>query len=200
MGFVLASNMGKVLLEPMRDILLSSHTAAVCIFVNFVSECSKWAKRLEDLLVDAFLSVAVITIHGEMDKNEKFGFIQLFTGHLVMANYDCRALVGTAAVNTGINNKHLQLVNRFGIPRCVPTSLQERGRNARVAGMIGAYVILTNWKMFITLALYILEPDKNPTEQPTEYVGVNSAISPRKTTTPRPPTNTMQIPLTREEK
>ena len=80
-------------------------------FVNFVSECSKWAKRLEDLLVDAFLSVAVITIHGEMDKNEKFGFIQLFTGHLVMANYDCRALVGTAAVNTGINNKHLQLVN-----------------------------------------------------------------------------------------
>ena len=88
MGFTLGSNMGKALLKPMRDLLVSSATVAVCIFVNFVSECSKWAKRLEDLLAEVKSSVAVITIRGEMDKNEKFGFIQLFTGQLVMADYD----------------------------------------------------------------------------------------------------------------
>ena len=73
--------MGKALLEPTLGLLVSSATVAVCLFVNFVSECSKWAKHLEDLLVAVKLSVAVITIHGEMDKNEKFGFIQLFTDH-----------------------------------------------------------------------------------------------------------------------
>ena len=103
--------MGKTLLEPMVDLLVSNATVAVYIFVNFVLERSKWAKRLEDLLVEKRSSVAVITIHGEMDKNKKIGSIQFFTGYLVMANYNSRALVGTAAVNTGINNKNLQLVN-----------------------------------------------------------------------------------------
>lgn len=49
-GLTLGSKLGKVLLEPMANLLASSPTVCVCVFVNFVSEVSKWAERLEHLL------------------------------------------------------------------------------------------------------------------------------------------------------
>ena len=139
MGLRICSNMEKKLLHLLVGILLSSATVCVCVFVNFVSECAKWSKVFEDLLADNHSYTAVLTIHGEMDKNEKFGYVKLYTGHLSMPDYDPRALIGTAAVNTGMDNICLEPVDRFGFPRCPSTLLQERGRNARMAGMLIAF-------------------------------------------------------------
>ena len=66
------------LLNPLVNLLLSSTTVCICIFVNFVSECSKWAKILENLLADKLSSTAVEVIHGDMDRNEKFGFVKIY--------------------------------------------------------------------------------------------------------------------------
>ena len=200
-GLNIGTKMGKALLEPMVDLLIASTTVCVCIFVNFIRECGKWAKILEELLADKFSTVAVLQIHGEQDKNEKFGYMKLYTGHLSMVDFYPRALVATGAANTGFDNLTLQLVNRFGFPRCIPTLLQERGRNARVPGMTGEYNIFTNWVMFVKLALSMLLPAKKDKEVPTECSGVNSAIP----TTPQPAPRTsdsqsaMKYPLTKAQ-
>ena len=119
----------------------------MCVFVNFVSECAKWAKVVEDLLNDIFSSISVVQINSEMDRHEKNGSIKLSTGFLKMVGYNPRVLVATSAVNTGIDNRQLQLVHRFGLLRCPTTLLQERGRNACAPGMTGAYVIFTLRKL-----------------------------------------------------
>ena len=132
----------------------------VCVFVvvNFISECTKWGKVVEGMLNDIFSSVSVIQIKGEMDKHGKCSFIKLSTGFLKMVGYDPHALFATSAANTGIDNQHLQIVNRFSFP-CYPTTLlQECGRNARVVGMTGIYVIFTSWLLFVKLASSIFTP------------------------------------------
>ena len=63
--------MAKHFLDPMVQMLISNSTASVCIFVNFVSKCSKWSKILEDLLLDKCSYVVVVVIHGEINKLEK---------------------------------------------------------------------------------------------------------------------------------
>ena len=93
----------KILLALMITLLLSGPT--VCMrFFNFLSECTKWAKVIEDLLNDISSSISIIEIHNEMEKHEKFGFIRLFTGFLKMVGYDPRILVAISAANTGIDN------------------------------------------------------------------------------------------------
>ena len=71
--------------------------------------------------------------------------------------FNPRALVATAAANTGIDAPRLVWVLRVGMPRCLITLLQERGRNAREVGMTGMYVVLADWVMFAYLVLSILK-------------------------------------------
>ena len=122
-----------------------------------------------------------------MDKSEKFGFIKLFTGFLWMAGYDPRVLVATSAANTGIDNGQLQLMNCFGFLPCPTTLLQERGRNACVAGMTGSYITFTPWMIFVKLALSMFLPFTKSANEPSEYEGINTIIpslSPDRPTTP----------------
>ena len=148
----------KILIAPMVALFLLSPTVCVCISVNFVPECSKWAKIIENLLSNIFSSISVTQIHGDMDKNAKLGFIKLFTRFLWMVGYDPRVLVATSAANTGVDNCQLQLVNRFGFPCCPTALLQEWGCNALVAGMTWRYILFTSWMMFIKLAFSMFLP------------------------------------------
>ena len=116
----------------------------VCVFANFVAECAKWAKVVDDLLNNIFSSISVVQINGELDKHDKFGFIRLFARFLKMVGYEPYVLVATSAANTGIDNRQLQLVYCVKFPRCPTTLFQERGRNACAPGMTGEYVIFTS--------------------------------------------------------
>ena len=75
-----------------------------------------------------------------------------------MSGYDPRVAIATAAGNTGIDKKTIEMVLRMGIPRDVLTSFQERGRNARQPGMTGAYSITTSWTWSVKLLLSVLIP------------------------------------------
>ena len=92
-----------------------------------------------------------------------------------MDGLNCRAVVGTSCVNTGIDHHNVRLVQRAGIPRCIVTSIQEGGRNARKDGMTGEFIIYAEWTSFVRLLLLILIPFKNNTEK-SESDGVNSVI------------------------
>ena len=79
-----------------------------CISVNFKSDCQRWAGELEDLIGDRCLpNTHMLQINGDMDKNEKFTFISIYTSYLWMANYYPRVLVVTAAANAGIDQPKL---------------------------------------------------------------------------------------------
>lgn len=67
-----------------------------------------------------------------MDKNKKFAFIWLFTTAVKMEKtFDQRVLVATTAAHIGTKQPLFNYVLRVGLPRCIITLLQERGRNSR---------------------------------------------------------------------
>ena len=74
--------------------MLLSHLSAnpssyAAVFVNFKSECVKWAEVLEEQLAAKAMTIDVLQINGDMDKHEKFAYIRLFTGDLRMLDYFC---------------------------------------------------------------------------------------------------------------
>ena len=83
--------------------MVDNETAHACIFVNFRSECSKYAGEFEEIFGAASIrNVHLLEINGDMDKNEKFAFIRLFTTSVCLRRYYPRVLVATPAANTGI--------------------------------------------------------------------------------------------------
>jgi len=92
-----------------------------CVFVNFKSECSKWAGVLKEKLADKLIDVHVIQIHGDQDKHETFAFTQLFTSSVKMQNYNPFMLFTTAAASTGIDQTLVEWVMTVGLPRCLTT-------------------------------------------------------------------------------
>ena len=60
----------------------------------------KWAAELERKLADQLVDIDVIQINRDIDKNEKFAFVRLFTTMLTMQNYNPRVLVAAPATNT----------------------------------------------------------------------------------------------------
>ena len=159
--------------------LRTDENAYVCIFVNFCSETKKWADVLEGKLSEVLLSVDVLQINGNMDKHEKIAFIRLYTSTVKMSNLDPGVLVATAAANTGIDQIQLVHVLRIGLPRCITTMLQERGRNARRIEMQGLFAVFTNRPMFVKLLLSILLPPEVESEEVADHEYINSVITTR---------------------
>ena len=54
------------------------------MFVNFHSEVHKVGAALEDFMAETLVRTSVLAINGDMDKNEKFAFIRLFTSTLAV--------------------------------------------------------------------------------------------------------------------
>ena len=98
------------------DFLKQDEVGCACVFVNFVGETSKWTEKIESSLDAANIDAHVLAINGQMDKHEKFAFIRLFTGDIEMQGLNCRVVVGTSCVNTGIDQHNVRLVQRVGIP------------------------------------------------------------------------------------
>jgi len=179
------------------------------IYVNFKTECSHWAAKFEKLITKALLddddddkTINVIQIHGDMDKEEKFRFIRLFTGDEVMADTNPQVLTATSAANTGVDQERLDWVTRIGLARCISTILQERGRNARKSGMKGMFQMFTSWKLFVSLILSILAPSQEMgKEQNSSDGSINTmirALSPQKPS--QMDAHKYNCPLTAEQK
>ena len=165
-------------LSPIVQLLKKDRDVRACVFVNFRHEATKWTQVLENLLSDELLSTAVLNVNGDMDKHEKFAFIRLFVAAIRKGKFNPRVLVATAAANTGIDAPQLVWVLRVGIPRCLITLIQERGRNAREAGLRGMFVILTDWSMFVFLLLSVLAtPNSSDGDEIHDHFFVNSMIT-----------------------
>ena len=90
-------------------------------FCKFAKECGECTKNVKELLAENSLDIDVITINEKLDKDDKFGLVCLFTGSLTCEGARPQILIGTGAVNTGIDQRLVKLVLRVGIPRCLET-------------------------------------------------------------------------------
>ena len=124
-------------------LLKADPDAHTCIFVNFIKECGDCTKNVEDQLAENGLDVDVITITGKLEKDDKFGLVRIFTGSLTCEGAHPQILIGTGAVNTGIDQRLVKLVLRVGIPRCLETFFQERGRCSRDQEL-GTFLLCTD--------------------------------------------------------
>ena len=179
MTFSVTGDIGQVAIPSLVCHLKRNNDSYACLFVNFKSECSVWSKKLEEQLAAAGMTIDVLQITGDMEKEEKFAFIRLFTSDLSLLDFNPRVLAATAAANTGIDQEQLDFVVRVGLPRCIITALQERGRNARVAGMIGCFAVFTSWTLFVKLILTTLVPIVGVDAEANEFLGTNSMITSR---------------------
>lgn len=93
-----------------------------------------------------------------------------------MKNFDPCALVATATVNMGIDQERVDYVIHVGLTRCIITLLQERGGNARLAGMMGLFDVFTSWSLLVCLLLTILLPPKKAPEVVQDHNFSNSMI------------------------
>ena len=179
MGFDVTGDIGQIALPILVKKLREDKTMYACIFVNFRSETVKWGGVLEEQIADAKMDVDVLEVHGDMDKHEKFAFTRLFTTSIRMKHLHPRILVATAAANTGIEQALLTYVLRVGIPRCIVTFLQERGRNSRTPGLRGLFAIYSNWSLFVKLLLTVLLPRDSGSDEIPEHDFVNSTVTAR---------------------
>ena len=94
----------------------------------------------------------------EIRTRAKIAYTQLYTSSVTMEGLNPRAFVATTAANTCIAQPHCNWVLTIGVPCCVTTLLQKRGRH-RFDGM---YIVMTDWKLFMKLLLSVVLPPMKP--------------------------------------
>ena len=122
MEFQVTADISQVGFPCLVEHLKENKTSYACVFVNFKTECSNWASKLEAKLAAASLTIDVLQIIGDMDKDEKFAFIRLFTSVISLVDFHPRVLTATATTNTGIDQERLDCVLRIGLPICIITA------------------------------------------------------------------------------
>ena len=111
----------------------------------------------------------MLSIHGHMDKMEKFAHIRLFTCAIVLRGHRFRVLVATSAANTGIDQPRTKLVTRFGLHRDPITLLQEKGRLVRKPGMTGRFEIYDDFVSWVILVASTLAPGPKTSPNAEDY-------------------------------
>ena len=87
-----------------------------------------------------------------------------------------RVLVATTAANIGIDQPLCVYVLRVGIPRCITTLLQERGRLVRKDGMTGTFALISSWDRWILLLLSVMVPEASGPGEIPDHSYDNSSI------------------------
>lgn len=175
------------LLEAVRHFQASERGKAA-IFTNSRARSHDIARALERKIDEAGMErpVDLMHIHGALLSSEKFWRVRLFC-HPPAANEldaNLRALVGTAAVNVGIDDDLLDLIIRFEFPRDLPTAFQELGRGSRQVGSPSKHILMYCLYSFeyILRGCFIPSSDVDATntqaERQLEFVAATSALSP----------------------
>ena len=166
---------------PLIKLLVDNETVHACIFVNFKSECSKYAGEFEEILGSASIrNVHLVQINGDMDKNEKFAFVRLFTTSVRLRRYYPHVLVATPAANTGIEQMLVVYVLRVGLPRSITMMLQERGRCLPNPGVLGYFVLFVDWSLLIFVLITVVLPvENNSSDELPDYTYAGSMTDAR---------------------
>ena len=194
----------------------ASDLGKVAIFTNSRYRSFVIAQALEKKIDEAELDrpVDLMHIHGALLSSEKFWRVRLFCHPPAPNELDAnlRGLVGTAAVNVGIDDDLLNLIIRFEFPRDLLTAFQEQGRGSRRIGSPSKHILMYCLSSFEFIIGGCLKPSSDieapntQAERQLEFVAATSALSPiadsarRRLDTTKSPTKTAKGTLTRAEK
>ena len=163
----------------------SDLTSKVAVFCNSKHAVTHLSTNLERKLDAKDNDSLCITIHGGLEKYEKFWRIRLFNGSdgEYYSESSFRVLVSTNAANVGIDNNHINLIVRMGLPRDLMTYFQERGRGARQVGSVAECILYASMSSYVSIISQILNYNKltdttDLTNEELEIRGAGSAITP----------------------
>ena len=161
----------------------------VCVFVGSKDRSYHILAELERKLNEALQTVDVMHVHGSLDKNEKYWFIRFFCAGINIPELRAKILLATAAANVGIDHHLVILVLNLGWTRDLCTYFQQRGRGGRVADMECICIQMGSLQSHVEIVFQIhttradAELDDAAVAHDAALVGVNSAISPRRSST-----------------
>ena len=121
----------------------------------------------------------VVVIHGQLEKHDKFRYMQIFSSKLEFKHFCPRVGVFNGAANTGFDLPRLPLIVRFGLPPDLATLFQERGRLVREEGTVGRIIFIASIKAYLD-AQHLIHNPNDAADTDTFYnedFGKNSAIN-----------------------
>ena len=127
------------------------------------------------------LQVDVVHILGHLDRFENFYFTQIYCYDIVVPDFNPRVLLGTSAINVGIDNERVDFVMRISWPRDLFTFFQEKGRGSPEMGSPTKCVILADIRSFVDTLWSIFQGVKhdranNEFDPVNPFRGFNLAI------------------------
>ena len=188
-------------LNQVVQFLEANPTRCVCIFVNSRGLSHKLVSDLEKKLDASNVQVDVVHIHGHLDRFEKFYFTRIYCSDIIVPDFNPNVLVGTSAINVGIDNHRVDFIMRIGWPRDLFTFFQEKGRGSRETGSPSKCVVLADIRSYIDTLWSIFQGAKNHKANDVEPMnpiqGFNSAI---KTSTQKNDALPAPTPTTKNDK
>ena len=115
---------------------------------------------------------------------EKFWRVRLFCHKIDDSNdANLRALVGTSAVNVGIDNDAIDMVIRFELPRDLATAFQECGRGSRRRDSKSTFLVMYDLHNFDAMMRVYLSPikmseDNSDSDNRREFRVATMVVSP----------------------
>jgi hypothetical protein len=133
-GQMAMANFKTLLLKVMKD-----PQKKAILYENFRTTVLKHYDEIRDWLDENKLHDRdVVMVHGDMDRFEKFYYINVFTGKdkiRIPVNkysaFNSRLLLGTESVNAGVDDHLVFLVFHIGLVNCIFNFIQEWGRAHR---------------------------------------------------------------------
>ena len=111
--------------------LRENETGAAFVFANSKALTHSLVKSLEPKLDKLDHRPDVIHVHGSLNKDEKFGRIQLFVGAISVDGISPKVCVSTSAADVGIDHQDCRLVTILEWTSDVASFCQRRGRGSR---------------------------------------------------------------------
>lgn len=103
----------------------------VCIFTTSKYKSFQLVSKLESKLNEAGIEKDIVQIHRDLDKNVKFWMTCAFCSWLPIEDMSLHILIGTGAINVGIDNHSIDFVVIFGWKQDLLTYSQEHGRGSQ---------------------------------------------------------------------
>ena len=73
----------------------------------------------------------IVHLHGSLSKEEKTGFMELFTGAVIVDGFNGRVMIATAAADLGVDHRECEFVLIFEWPDSISAFKQRSGRGSR---------------------------------------------------------------------
>jgi len=165
--------------------LCDSANDAAFVFANSRALTFRVVTSLEEKIDKAEpMAIAVLHVHGALEKEEKHAFTNLFTGDLAIVGRDNRVTAATSAADLGIDHTECTVVLILEWPDSLASYVQRHGR-ADWRKQISKVIIVAGLALVISLVKRIHRQQDKPSDVMDESEQNNVVICNTHVATPK---------------